>query len=129
MNCPPGVPGPTRVMRSFSSVLSMAAAYLTWPQQCECCPVQRDTQHYLPDPGRETPFAEKRSELVAGPNEVGATDVAGEYQAALHPVQGTDVEDTEHLHGRARAPGEVRPYQQQPVDIASHSKLPPRYWP
>jgi hypothetical protein len=91
--------------------------------------MERDKDTAGPDPVGETPFAEKRVRLDEGPNEVGAKDVAGEYQATREPFRGTEVEDVEHLGGRARVPGEVRPYQQEPVDVASQSRMPPKYSP
>lgn len=70
-----------------------------------------------PDPVEWPPLAE-------GPNEPGPTDQAGEYRASEQMSAGPNAGLAGKFVG-ARVPGEVRPTE-QPIDIASQSKLPPR---
>jgi hypothetical protein len=66
------------------------------------------------NPLGENPDMEKRDVLQPGPNEPGPVDQAGEYYNDVVPEpQG------------ARIPGEVQPYEEEPLDIASDSQLLP----
>jgi hypothetical protein len=71
----------------------------------------------------ETPDAEKRDELHPGANEPGRTNLAGEYRMETeHRDPNVGLSST---FPGARIPGEVWPYEREPVDIATDSQLLP----
>lgn len=62
--------------------------------------------------------------LQQGSNELGPTDLAGEYRASEDIASGPPNGALDGRRPGARVPGEVRPMA-QPIDIASQSKVPP----